>query len=741
MSDVFLNGMEIERYRKLLEVASARRCLLAVWDGMDDFAVGADQQSSCREEFDQVLHSAADSEWQDLSERVDMLRPDNERILLRCSVPIGQEQGWLVAMLPEQGFEAKGLQAGQIRDLASLLEPISDCIGEDYQRAVTITGMAQELATRYEELNLIYGIDRFSEIDTEDNTEEEEILLRLLMSCTDYLSIDFMCLIMPDEDLSICHQAEEMELQQLDVTLQQLADEVFGLAKSTRETLVVNKDSVTDWTDVLPDMPYKMIVTPIIASTEVPVGIIVLANQLDRKNFTNSDRKLAEVLAAEVSKVIRASRDNLTGLLNRNGFKRKLTTAVANVQTEARPEVFIQIALDQFKIINDTSGFGAGDQMLQLVSSLLRTQLPKSASIGRISADEFAVLIDAEICKSTSMAENIRRRIATLQIMVDGKVFNTTGRLAVVDIDESFKDVASLLSTADVTCQVAKELGGNQVREYDKNDEHLVKHFELMNITSTISTALTEDRFCLYAQEIHPLSPSSGALGHYEILVRMVDEAGQIIAPGYFIPAAERYGLIQSVDRWVIEHTFKLLSEANEKMGKTCVRCSINVSGPSLSYDDFPNFAAQQLRKYAIEPSQICFEITETTAVSNITQALKFIERMRDMGCEFALDDFGSGMSSFGYLKELPVDYLKIDGCFVKNMLVNSLDFAMVESINNIGHVMGLKTIAEYVESRDILESLTKMKIDYGQGFGIHKPQPFTEVIDYLLSEQETRVG
>lgn len=740
MSEVSLTGLEIERYRKLLEAASAKSCLLGVWDGMDDYVMEEDQQPSSRDEFEKALQSAGNSEWKYLSRRVAMLHPDKDKIWLRCSVSMGpaQETRWLVAVIQNNGYE---VNLSQMYNFANLLEPISDCISEDYLRSLTIAGMAQELATRYEELNLIYEIDSFSEIDTEDDAGEDEILQQLLMSCTNYLSIDFMSLIIPDENLSIYHQAEEFELQQLDVTLQQLADEVFTLAKSTRETLVVNKDSITDWTDVLPDMPYKMIITPITASTDVPIGIIVFANQLDKKNFTNSDRKLAEVLSAEVSKVVRASRDALTGLLNRDGFRRKLTAAVASETKKERPQVLIQVALDQFKIINDTSGFGAGDQMLQLVSSMLRTQLPGSAAIARISADEFAILLDSEIAQCTSMAENIRRRIANLQFMVQDKRYNTTGRVAVVTIDESFEDVASVLSAADVTCLVAKELGGNQVREYDKNDKHLVQHFDLMNITSAISTALSEDRFCLFAQEILPLNPTGGELGHYEILIRMLDEENHIISPGYFIPAAERYGMIQSMDRWVIGHTFRQLAEANDRMGGPNIRCSINVSGPSLSYDDLPNFAAQEMQNYSIEPQQVCFEITETTAVSNMAQALKFIERMRDLGCEFALDDFGSGMSSFGYLKDLPVDYLKIDGCFVKNMLHDSLDFAMVESINNIGHVMGLKTIAEYVEDGEILESLTELKIDYGQGFGIHKPQPFTEVVDYLVANKKAGTG
>jgi diguanylate cyclase (GGDEF)-like protein len=736
MSDVRLTGLEIERYRKLLEAASARSCLLGVWDGRDDYEMGEEQQTAARNEFEAALKSAGSSEWRYLSSRVAMLNPDRDRIWLRCAVAMGPEQDtrWLVAVIQNPGPEA---DLGQIVRYADLLEPISDCIGEDYLRSLTISGMAQELATRYEELNLIYGIDTFSNIEAEDMAMEDEILLQLLMSCTDYLSIDFMSLIIPEENLSIYQQSDDQPLDQVNETLQQLADQVFGLARTTRETFVVNKDNATDWTDVLPDMPYKMIVTPITANSEVPVGIIVLANGLDKQNFTNSDRKLAEVLAAEVSKVIRTSRDSLTGVLNRNGFSRKLSAAVTAQPKSKRPEVLIQVALDQFEIVNDASGSGAGDQMLQLVSAMLKSQLPETAEIGRISADEFAALLDWEIAERSGIPENIRRRISSLQVVIHEKVYTTTGRVAVVKIDDSFEDVASLMSAADVTCLIAKELGGNLVREYDKNDQHLVQHFDLMNITSIISSSLNEDRFCLYAQEIYPLHPNSDALGHYEILLRMIDEKNQIVPPGFFVPAAERYGLIQRIDRWVIQNTFKLLSEANEKMGGPAVRCSINISGPSLSYDDFPDFVVDELENHSIEAQQICFELTETTAVSNITQAQKFIARLRNLGCEFALDDFGSGMSSFGYLKELPVDYLKIDGCFVRSMCRNPLDYAMVESINNIGHVMGLKTIAEYVEDREILKLLTELKIDFGQGFGIHVPQPFTEVIEYLMARRK----
>ena len=729
MEDQVLNHLEFNRYQDLLRASFSADCLLSVWDDSENFITGTNLTSGDLAAPD--FKPKEDSSWRAITDRVASSCQQGDKIWLRCSFELGPnlDRYWLIASVEKN---QSTISSTQIQSYADLLDTISDCIGEDYMTSLTISDMAQELATRYEELNLIYGINTFEDIDMGDGAREEEILLKLLVSCTDYLSIDFMSIVIPDENLSIFHKAAELELQEFDETQRRLEQEVFSLARSTQETIVINKDSTTDWTDVLPDIPYKMIIAPITAATDEAVGVVVFANRTDKKNFTNSDRKLAEVLAAEASKVVRTNRDEVTGLLNRNGMRQKLADSLTRVSELGQCEAFIQIALDQFNLMNDASGFRVRDQMLQLVGSMLKTRVPESKAIGRIDADVFAVLVDWEVLEQGNLAEELRRNIAHLQFMDNENVYNTTARVAVVKIDDSFDDVASMMSAADITCQVAMELGGNQTRNYDTKDELLIRHFDLIQITGTISSALNKNAFQLFAQEIHPLDPLADSSNHYEILIRMIDKEGNLVPPEFFIPAAERYGLIHKIDLWVIRNTLEQLAEANRILGDSSLRCSINISGPSLGSDALAKFAVQEFQRNDVEPEQICFEITETTAVSNMNKALKFIDRMRELGCSFALDDFGSGMSSFGYLKELPVDYLKIDGCFVENMLSNPLDFAMVESINSIGHVMGLKTIAEYVGNAEILECLTKMKLDYGQGYGIHKPQPFFEVIDQL---------
>ncbi|WP_051288543.1 EAL domain-containing protein [Brumicola pallidula] len=289
--------------------------------------------------------------------------------------------------------------------------------------------------------------------------------------------------------------------------------------------------------------------------------------------------------------------------------------------------------------------------------------------------------------------------------------------------------LTGLLKDADAACYMAKDSGRNRIHVYHIDDEGLTKRHGEMQWVNIIQQALTEDRFCLYAQSIESLNNSDKM--HYELLVRMQDEEGNIIPPGAFLPSAERYNLIEQVDRWVIEKAFRVLEE-NPVFLNTVDFVSINLSGHSLTDASILDFIVSKFSQHRVDGSKICFEITETAAISHLLLAENFINNLKKFGCYFALDDFGSGLSSFGYLKNLSVDYLKIDGLFVKDMIEDRIDYAMVKSIHQIGHIMGMQTIAEFVESDDIKDMLKELGVDYAQGYAIHKPQPFQEILENI---------
>jgi EAL domain-containing protein (putative c-di-GMP-specific phosphodiesterase class I) len=318
-------------------------------------------------------------------------------------------------------------------------------------------------------------------------------------------------------------------------------------------------------------------------------------------------------------------------------------------------------------------------------------------------------------------AEALREAIRNYKFVWEERTFRLGASIGVVPISPENEDVAGLLSAADSACAAAKESGRNRIYSFQENDIDLMRRRREMQWAARINNALEDNRFEIFRQVIQPLQQPHPGL-HYELLLRMRDEAGKIVAPDQFIAAAERYGLTPNIDRWMIEHALRwLVSEADER--EKLALCSINLSGQSLGDDKFLPFVIDHFHRSGIDATKICFEITETAAIASFSQANRFIHALKELGCRFALDDFGTGLSSFGYLKHFPVDFLKIDGSFVKEILHDPIDREMVRSINEIGHLTGKQTIAEFAENPEIIEMLRSLGVDYAQGYGIAVPQ------------------
>ncbi|ODC02913.1 ammonia permease [Terasakiispira papahanaumokuakeensis] len=440
-------------------------------------------------------------------------------------------------------------------------------------------------------------------------------------------------------------------------------------------------------------------------------------------------RRLARKLAHQ------AAHDALTGLINREEFERRLNSLLSQYhpaaplhgESKSRHNILCYLDLDQFKIVNDTCGHIAGDELLRQLANLFRSRLRATDELARLGGDEFGVLLyQCEMQEARQIAENIRAMVENFRFSWQNKSFAIGVSIGLVPIDGLGHELSPLLGAADAACYAAKEAGRNRIHLYEPDDQLLLERQGEMHWVNRIRRALDEDRLRLYVQPIVGLQDNTAPI--YEVLIRMLDEQNRVIPPGAFMPAAERYNVAAAIDRWVIANTLAWLGDHVRQQGHFEGYYAINLTADSLNDEDFLDFVLNGLERYQVPPAAVCFEITETNAIANLSNAIVLMERLKAIGCIFALDDFGSGVSSFGYLKNLPVDYIKIDGSFVKDIHQDTTAHVMVASINNIGHEMGLKTVAEFVENEAILEALQSIGVDYAQGFHLGKPQPLTEL-------------
>jgi len=433
-----------------------------------------------------------------------------------------------------------------------------------------------------------------------------------------------------------------------------------------------------------------------------------------------------EDMTGEIS--YQASHDMLTGLINRREFEARLEKAITDVRRNGRNHVLCYMDLDEFKVVNDTCGHIAGDALLQNLAKHLEGKIRSTDTIARLGGDEFGLLLPlCNIDKAREIANKLRETVKNFQFVWDRKPFDIGVSIGLVEINKNMRTLNDVLKAADSACYVAKDLGKNRIHIYQDDDIQLTQRLGDMHSAQAVQKSLLEDRFILFAQEIR-CNHVGKTKWHGEFLVRMLGENDEIISPDKFIPAAERYHLMVELDKWVINSAFRYIKKLEEKYDGT-ILCAINLSGQSICDHDFLNYVVSKFDEFGISPNSVCFEITETAIVSNFFHAEKLLGVLKGMGCSFALDDFGSGLSSFGYLKRLTVDYLKIDGSFVKSMLDDEKDYALVKSINQVGQEMGMKTIAEFVENEKLHKALTDMNVDFSQGYGIAYPVPLDSII------------
>jgi len=466
------------------------------------------------------------------------------------------------------------------------------------------------------------------------------------------------------------------------------------------------------------ECPIRYSQAPILSREGRTLGMIVVFHDISQI------RAMAQQL------IWQASHDALTGLVNRREFERRLGELLETAKAESREHALMFMDLDNFKAVNDTCGHGAGDELLRQLTSVMMARMRGSDTLARLGGDEFGALLEScPLDQALRIANGMRETVREFRFVWENKTFSVGISIGLMPLGADSDDVNRVLSLADACCYDAKNKGRDRVQVHRQEESDFSGRHSELQIVSQINRAFEFGQFRLYRQRILQLNPEAEPGAHYEVLVRMLDQAGNLVPPTGFMPAAERYNLLTSIERWVISSLVEFLHRRwndggiPQQAGNGLGSYSVNISGASINDKSFPDFLRNLLTRYQLPRGLLCFEITETTAISNLTRASELMREMKAMGCRFSLDDFGTGMSSFAYLKYLPVDYLKIAGMFIKDMADDPMDHAIVDAINRISHILGMQTVAESVEDAAVLEKITALKIDFAQGYFIAEPE------------------
>lgn len=519
-------------------------------------------------------------------------------------------------------------------------------------------------------------------------------------------------------DLTVLRSAlNSVQLQEL-VLLNHL-NELVKLEKLlAEEALESNQDKYQD--------TRKLLIIIVIAAFAMSmiISITVIAR------VAHANRKIAHL----------ANHDDLTGLHNRRSFEQHLAQTIAMADRSENAHGLLYLDLDRFKIVNDTCGHHAGDQLLIQLTSMMQERLRRGDLFARVGGDEFAIIAQGSaFADIQQLAEELRVIVSDFEFRYEEQSFNVSLSIGVTPIDSQVTSIEQVLSDVDSACYVAKQTGRNRVHVTQDNDAEVVQYRSNLAGIQAIRKALADNRLSLFYQPVFHLHENTMTMAHCEILLRIRSENGEMYSPARFIPIAEKYNVMNEIDQWVFSHVMEWLAENHA--AHVIPRLLINLSGLSFADDDFSNFIVERLSRGDIDPSYIAFEISEGAAVRNFQKVSQFIDRVRSLGCELALDDFGSGFSSFSYLKQLPIDYLKIDGSLVRNISTNEVDRKMVAAINQIGHTVGAKTIAEFVEDDASLQCLREMSVDFAQGYGLRMPAPLSQLADELGKRKDGDTG
>ena len=619
---------------------------------------------------------------------------------------------------------------------------LSKFLVTEYEQSIALANqedelnfMTDELTRRYEELNLIYR----AEDQALNIFHGRELLRQLVANTSRFLNVDFTYLFLPGKNISNYKFKNDQPVDGFKKMVAYLRDSIYPKLQAENNAIVLNHNDDAKRVGIRQDLPFKAVVCAVVNAENEVIGALAIAGQNAVVDFTNSDRNLVDVMAHKASKIAQTNFDPLTGLENSNSFEVIIKSFLKQSCATGVQHAIVNVDIDRMAVINDISGRDAGDLLIKKVGQKLADMVRSRDVVARIGSDKFGMLLEnSDLAEARIIMEKISSEVSKIDLESEGETHEVSISVGIAPVNADSGSVTSLLNAAETARNVSKEHGRNNIHVFETDDSDLLYRKEQIQWVGRIQSALRNNLFRLYAQLIQPMNPEINH-PHYEILLRLKQEDGTIVPPGKFLPAAENFYLMSNIDRWVINQAFSQLARYLHGSSLPGCQISINLSGQSLADPlNMASYVRQKLEEYKLAGKAICFEITESAAIANIADARLFIDQLSALGCTFSLDDFGTGLSSFAYLKNLQVSYLKIDGSFVHDIVSDPVSESIVSAINQVGHAMNLKTIAEFVETNEIDRMLAGIGVDFSQGYCRGEPALFSEQLYNKLNSSDS---
>jgi len=713
-----------EPYSRLLRMLMPSLRGVVVHDGFSNLIWASDEWDLADDL--EVVKDAIQNALADPAEFAGILRIDADRAVYSFAVR-GEHVELLGVVSMVARLSGAGTGGRPLQYVRQLVQPALECLRRELALRSQLGSRERDLGIRERDLSLM--LEMSSSRTATGDADEFDLILKTGL---DHMGCALAALWVPDKNiaLSMTRSGNPMSPE----SLQRAQQHLMAWMQLQQRTIVINHISKVA-SDVA--APYKILACPVRHPSERVMGVLALFNPPSAHDFDSHQTRIAELLAKKVTIIIQAQYDSSTGLMTRQAFERQATALLASAGSSDTHSI-LYLDIDRLHVINETFGMHVGDDVIASVAECVAKTLPPVALSARISGDRLAALIPKTGMESAAaVAEQIRAGAAAIVPRAGQGSFEVSVCLGVAPIGRADNALAHALATAEIACKAAKDRGRNRVEVFQDSDQSIIRRHTDILVIGKLRDALGNDSFRLDAQPILPLRGNYGR-PRFELLIRMLGDRGEIIPPGKFLSSAERYQLMPTVDRWVVRRACELLGAHSASVGEEIARFAINLSGQSLQDDSFLDFVVDQIKTSKLPANVLCFELTETATIGNLEKAQHFLRTLQDLGCQFALDDFGTGVSSLAYLKDLSVNYVKIDGSFVRDSLTNTRSESMIKAIAQLAKVMCMETIAEYVETDMLRARMADLGVDYGQGFAMGRAQPLEDLLQELAIYEAT---
>lgn len=607
-----------------------------------------------------------------------------------------------------------------------LLRPALECLQRELISQYSIGDLQRSLMVRDRDLELLLGA---AQDEASAGAETTDDFAQLVQGCVDHLGCSVGALLIPEKNIAVCRTGQGTAPRAGAEILTRTHRHLLAWTQLHRQTMTSNRPVEAGPAG---PVPYKVLSCPVMHSAQRVLGVLVLFKPAESADFDLRQVRIVELLARRVAYILLNAYDPASGLLTRPALEKHANGLLAQADAASNHSV-IYIDIDRLHVLNENLGMHVGDEVILRVAEVIRGQLTPRTLAARISGDRFALFLsDTSLDAAQTIAENLRDGLGRLGFVAGSTSVEVSASFGVARVVDGKHPLSHALAAAEIACKAAKDRGRDRVEIYEESDQSIVRRFTDVTLVGTLRQALAEDRFRLEAQSIVPLNGAASG-PKFELLLRMTDEAGQSISPEKFLSAAERYQLAPAIDRWVLRRVLQTLKPHADALARRGACFAVNISGQSLGDADFSTFLEGALRESGLPSALLSFELTETAAVANIVLAEALMRRLRELGFDVALDDFGRGLSSLTYLKTLPATCLKIDGTFVRDVVGDDRSQAMLSAIVRLAQAMGLRTVAECVESDAIRDVVRRLGVEFGQGFSIGRPTPLEKVIPVVL--------